>query len=130
MAVVPITNTVGEKGGKLFGFGFIPLAVIPPPGSTTIPRAESPGKPSEVDTGAKTSLIVARLPRREGNPNQAGFLDSVNKELLIAVGVAGLVALLLTWLLSRRILGPVEALTAAAGRMDKSDLSPHVAGKS
>jgi signal transduction histidine kinase len=130
VAVVSITNTVGEKAGRLFGFGFIPVAVIPPPGAAATAGAESPGKPSEVEPGAKASLIVARIPRREGNPNQAGFLDSVNKELLIATAVAGLVALLLTWLLSRRILGPVEALTAAAGRMEKGDLSQHVEVKS
>jgi signal transduction histidine kinase/type II secretory pathway pseudopilin PulG len=130
VAVVPISNTLGERAGRLFGFGFIPLVVIPPAGSGTATGVESPGQPTSGEHDAKASLIVARLPRREGNPNQAGFLDSVNKELLIAMAVAGLVALLLTWLLSRRILGPVEALTAAAGRMEKGDLSQHVEVKS
>ncbi len=130
VGAVPISNTLDERAGRLFGFGFIPLVVIPSAGSGTATGVEPPGQPRSGEPDAKASLIVARLPRREGNPNQAGFLDSVNKELLIAMGVAGLVALLLTWLLSRRILGPVEALTAAAGRMEKGDLSQHVEVKS
>jgi signal transduction histidine kinase len=46
--------------------------------------------------------------------------------LLLAAGVAGLAAVLLTLVLSRRILRPVEALTAAAQRMEKGDLSQRV----
>jgi len=139
MAVVPISNTIGtagDKEGHFFGFGFVPLAVIPPAESATTTAGAAPDKPGQPGQQAasgydpKASLIVARLPRREGNANQAGFLDSVNKDLLIAVVAAGLVALVLTWLLSRRILGPVEALTAAAGRMEKGDLSQHVEVKS
>jgi signal transduction histidine kinase len=42
------------------------------------------------------------------------------------VAVAGLVALLLTLLISRRILAPVEALTRAARKMEKGDLSQRV----
>jgi signal transduction histidine kinase len=130
VAVVPISGTVGERAGRFFGFGLVPLAVIPPPGSAT-PQAGVPaGKGAVTGSDAKASLIVARLPRRDANPYQLGFLNSVNKDLLIAVVAAGLVALVLTWLLSRRILGPVEALTAAAGRMEKGDLSQHVEVKS
>jgi signal transduction histidine kinase len=72
------------------------------------------------------NLIVARIPNREGRTTEGGFLASVNQQLLLAAGAAGLAALLLTWLLSRRILGPVEALTAAAGKMERGDLSQKV----
>jgi signal transduction histidine kinase len=133
VAAVPITSTFGERAGRLFSFGFVPLAVIPPPESGVSVTTAGPTAPdgkANSEPDAKASLIVARLPQREGNPTQAGFLDSVRQELIIAVVVAGLVALVLTWLLSRRILGPVEALTAAAGRMEKGDLSQHVEVKS
>src|SRR5262249_35665685 len=46
--------------------------------------------------------------------------------LLVAALAAGLVALALSWALSRRILGPVEALTAAARRLGRGDLSSRV----
>src|SRR5262245_29477929 len=58
--------------------------------------------------------------------NESLFTGAVNQSLLLAVGAAGLVALLLTLLLSRRILGPIEALTAAARALEKGDLSRRV----
>lgn len=54
------------------------------------------------------------------------FIDSMNRLLLLAVLAAGLVGVLLTWALSRRILGPVEVLTAAARKMEKGDLGQRV----
>ena len=54
------------------------------------------------------------------------FMSSVNRTVLwIAVG-AGLAAILLVLGLSRRILSPVEALTAAVHRMEAGDLSQRV----
>ena len=58
--------------------------------------------------------------------SEASFLGAVRRSLWLAVGAAGLVAVLLTSLLSQRILGPVEALTAAARQMEKGDLSQRV----
>jgi signal transduction histidine kinase len=60
------------------------------------------------------------------DPQREAFLASINRALLLAAGVAGLAAVLLTLVLSRRILRPVEALTAAAQRMEKGDLSQRV----
>jgi signal transduction histidine kinase len=64
------------------------------------------------------------------DPIQAGFIGTVNRSLLLAAGAAGLAALLLTVALSRRILGPVTALTAAARKMEKGDLSQRVTVRS
>lgn len=58
-------------------------------------------------------------------PDQA-FLESVNRSLIVAVGVAGLLALVLTLWLSRGIVAPVESLTAAARRMEQGDLAQRV----
>jgi signal transduction histidine kinase len=126
---VPISGAVGvtfSDGDPRPGRGFIPFVVIPAPPSTV---AGSAGN-SVSAPGTPANLVLVRLPRRGGNPNENGFLNSVNQQLLLAVVAAGLVALILTWLLSRRILGPVEALTAAAGRMEKGDLSQRVQVKS
>lgn len=56
----------------------------------------------------------------------ASFLNSVNRSLWLAVGAAGLAAVLLTLFLSHRILVPVKALTAAARQMERGDLSQRV----
>ncbi|BCL77776.1 HAMP domain-containing protein [Ktedonobacteria bacterium brp13] len=56
----------------------------------------------------------------------ATLLDSVNHTLSLTVLVAGLVALVLTIMLSGAILKPVHALTLAARRMEQGDLSQRV----
>ncbi len=68
---------------------------------------------------ALPAITIRRTQGRTADPIQAGFIGTVNRSLLLAAGAAGLAALLLTTVLSRRILGPVEALTAAARRMEK-----------
>jgi signal transduction histidine kinase len=56
-------------------------------------------------------------------PPEVGFLASVNRSLVLAVAIAVIVALLLTALLARGILGPIERLTVAVRKMEKGDLS-------
>jgi signal transduction histidine kinase len=78
-------------------------------------------KAADVFFSAPTSL--ASLPG--GVPAQSA-LDTINRSLLLAAVAAGGVALLLTATLSRGIVGPVEALTLAARRMEQGDLSQRV----
>lgn len=54
------------------------------------------------------------------------FNRSVSRSLWLAIGAAGAVALLLTLLLSQSILSPIGALTSAARKMEKGDLSQRV----
>jgi len=54
------------------------------------------------------------------------YLATVNRTLLWAALSGALAAVLLTSILSRRILGPVEALTSAVRQMTKGDLSQRV----
>lgn len=61
---------------------------------------------------------------------ESQFNTSVNRSLLIAIAVAGLVGLLLTLILSRSILRSVDELTSAARAMEKGDLSQRVAVRS
>ena len=58
------------------------------------------------------------------------FLNAANRNLLWGALVGGLAAVLLALALSRRILGPVEDLTAAARQIAKGDLSQRVAVQS
>lgn len=60
-------------------------------------------------------------------PAQIDFVQSVNVGLLSAAGLAGVVALVVTLFLSRRILQPITALTQAARRLEGGDLSQRVA---
>lgn len=59
-------------------------------------------------------------------PIEGSFLAAINRRLFLAIAAAGLAALALTWLFSRHLLRPVEALTTAARRMQHGDLSQRV----
>ena len=61
-----------------------------------------------------------------GANSEARFVGSVNRSLIIAVAVAGLMALALTLLFSNRIVGPIESLTAAVQRLESGDLKQRV----
>ncbi|HEY8743496.1 MAG TPA: ATP-binding protein [Chloroflexota bacterium] len=58
------------------------------------------------------------------------FVAGVNRSLLLAALLAGLLGIILTVLLSARILRPVRALTRAAQQLQKGDLSQRVAVRS
>jgi len=57
---------------------------------------------------------------------QQGFISSVNQSILIAILVAGLLAVLLTLIFSHSILSPIDALTSAAQKMEHGDLTQRV----
>jgi signal transduction histidine kinase len=76
-------------------------------------------------------VLAYIVPRQDMGVNaiEARFTSSVNRSLLFAILAAGVVALLLTLLLSQSILGPVGALTSAARAMEKGDLDHRVVVK-
>jgi len=74
--------------------------------------------------GVPVGALYVGLPKESAGIE--GFLTSVNRTLLLVAVVAGLSAVLLILGLSRRIFAPVEALTAAARRMEAGDLSQRV----
>lgn len=80
----------------------------------------------------QTPVLAYLVPRQDNSlaAIERQFNSSVNRSLLIAIGVAGLVGLLLTWLLAQSILRPVDALTSAARAMEKGDLNQRVAVRS
>jgi len=79
-----------------------------------------------VQRGAPVGAVYANPLGPADDPQREAFLASINHALLLAAGAAGLAAVLLTLVLSRRILRPVEALTAAARQMERGDLSQRV----
>jgi signal transduction histidine kinase len=76
------------------------------------------------------SIMIRRTQGQNLDPIEAGFVSAVNRSLVWSAFAAGVAALLLTLALSRRILGPIEALTAAAHAMERGDLSRRVWARS
>lgn len=108
-------------------------AVIVALGRVGQENATLTGQPQQVPINDELSSIPEPLPiavQRPLNPGQdpieASFISAVNRSLILAVTAAGIMSLVLTIALSRRILGPVETLTAAAREMEKGDLSQRV----
>src|SRR6185295_8212311 len=86
-------------------------------------RAPAPFVVRARDGGTIGTLYPS--PRAMGSgtiERESRFLLAMNRWLLGGVVLAGLLALVLALALSRRILGPVEALTRAARRMEAGDL--------
>lgn len=100
---------------------------IPVMGPDKIPVKDpniAPGKGTRPDPSAQIgSIFVNPLAAQEADNS---FLDAVNRWLIIATGAAGVLALMLTLAISRRILDPIESLTYAAKQMEKGDLEQRV----
>ncbi|MBV8203006.1 MAG: HAMP domain-containing protein [Acidobacteria bacterium] len=69
-------------------------------------------------------LLATPLPPAESPSSDV--VGRIRRALLLAAIAGGSVGLLLSFALARRILRPVEALTAAAGRMEAGDLAQRV----
>lgn len=61
---------------------------------------------------------------------ESQFNSSVNRSLIVAIALAGMAGVLLTYYLSRSILRPVDELIAATRAMEKGDLSQRVSVRS
>ncbi|MGH2549398.1 MAG: ATP-binding protein [Thermomicrobiales bacterium] len=118
------------SGGSGAGIG-IPNTTLEPVttvwtwGSDSLPDTSAAGSAAgniETGTSAVADAVSISLP---GVPD-ASFLDEVNRALLIAVGLAGVSALLLSVLLARSIVRPVEQLTSAARGMSDGNLQQRV----
>jgi signal transduction histidine kinase len=82
------------------------------------------------DGTALGMLFVTPAPPEPGSGpggiRGTGIVGRINRALLLAALAAGTAGLLLSFALGRRILKPVEALTAAARRMEAGDLAQRV----
>ena len=80
-----------------------------------------------VHTAAGTNALLYVFPFPEGDvPAGTAFLGSVDRSLLLATSLIAAIALLATWLLTRRITGPLEELRGAALALSRGDLSRRV----
>jgi signal transduction histidine kinase len=82
------------------------------------------GHPVTLDDGGQARLFVVPIPNERREREAAAFLGSVDRYLVGATVLIGLLALGATWLVSRRTLRPIEELRAATrelstGRFDR-----------
>jgi signal transduction histidine kinase len=78
-------------------------------------------KGTAVGTLYGVTMLRGNTPRSEEL-----FISGINRVLLLAALAAAAIALVLAFVLSRRILRPVEALTGAVSQMGQGDLSQRV----
>lgn len=95
-------------------------------GQPTLDQIDATPMPLHNDGAPIGSLLVASLVNTQMAHSQALYITAVNWALLWAVLGTGIFALILTWVLTRGILHPVEALTAAVHRMTQGDLKQRV----
>jgi signal transduction histidine kinase len=75
--------------------------------------------------GSPAVVYVLPLPARDGNPDSV-FLGSLDRRLLIATSLVGLVVIGLTWALTRQIVRPIAELRRAARGLARGELSQRV----
>ena len=92
-------------------------------------RASSPaGGGFELKTPAPA--LPPPAPGSTYAPPSSSFADAIYRLTMLSAAIAAVIAILVTLLLSRRMLHPVAALTAAARRMETGDLSVRVKAES
>ncbi len=96
------------------------------PGALAIPVVVDGTSQGGAASASAAQIMVLPPAQSQPSSSQAAYIASIGRSLLIALAAAGAVAGLLALALSRRITGPLEALTAAARRMAQGDLAPRV----
>jgi signal transduction histidine kinase len=76
--------------------------------------------------GTTATVHLFSMPAVGVEPPRAAFLASVDRRLLIATTIVGVVALGITWVLARRIVGPIGELRLAARDLAGGNLSRRV----
>jgi signal transduction histidine kinase len=129
--VQPLLEQVGQLSGERIVLADETGLIVADSSARLVGQRVGPNWPRPVvlvDAAGWTvgaAYINPTGPPLAGAPERT-FLASVNRSLGLAVIAGIVVAVVTTLLLSRHILAPVEALTAAARRMERGDLSQRV----
>ena len=99
----------------------------PGPPSTRI-LVQAPGSPVRNAAGDVVGLfyVLPGAPHFERTEERRDFAGAAIRWLAAAAAVAGLASVLLIGALARRLLGPIESLTAAARKLEEGDRSARV----
>jgi signal transduction histidine kinase len=84
------------------------------------------GIPVSMANGSTAHLYVIPFPENEAKRPEAMFLGSVDHSLLLVTTLIAAIALLATWVLTRRIAGPIEELRRAARDLAQGNLGRRV----
>ncbi|MXZ91146.1 MAG: HAMP domain-containing protein [Chloroflexi bacterium] len=128
----PLRRRHDDRGHRVLFNAGIPRGPLPPPQYFTPIMSD----------GSEVGAVAIAAGRRGGpvyifpdshsdephdeEPPLTQFTERVNRSLIVAGFVAGVVGIILVLLLSRRILGSIGGLTAAARRLGGGDLSSRV----
>ena len=85
--------------------------------------------PHQIITDARSQPVGVLYSFEGPSPslrNRTQFVGTVNRSLLLEVLAGGVAALVLTFILTGRLLKPIKSLTLAARRIEKGDLSQRV----
>jgi two-component system, OmpR family, sensor histidine kinase BaeS len=115
----------GMMGGS---GGSASAASSPSPQATALSRADFVVQSSPVMVeGQEVATAEIYAPRSARAAAEAAYQSALTRNLLIAAGIAGVLALLVSLWVSRRITGPLEELTDAAGDVAGGNLDVRVA---
>jgi signal transduction histidine kinase len=89
-------------------------------------RFRLPGIPLRTSAGATAMAFVIPIPEPETQRPEAVFLGSIDRSLLLATILVAVIALLVTWTLTRRIARPIDELRAAAADIARGNLARRV----
>ena len=120
--IISLQTTDDFSAGAVFEVSSTPAPNESPglPPGTTITQDIAIPQQSTALSEPPSAMVVSTT------ASQDTFLSLVNRAFLAAMGASLLVAVLLSWLTSRRILRPVQDLTAATRQMGQGDLSARV----
>ena len=82
--------------------------------------------PLRLADGRAAWLYVLPLPADDGDRPEAAFFGALDRRLLLAAAIVGLLALLATWVIVRGVIRPVDALQAATRELATGDRSRRV----
>ena len=131
----PIRRRHDDRGHRVLFNAGIPRGPLPPPHYfTPITSGDSEVGAVAIAAGRRGGPIYIFPDSHPDVPDDVEppltqFTERVNRSLIVAGFVAGVVGIILVLLLSRRILGSIGGLTAAARRLGGGDLSSRVAVK-
>jgi signal transduction histidine kinase len=95
-------------------------------GGFSISIRGGPAKAIRMADGAAATVHVVPLPRTDRDQPAAQFLGSIDRRLLAATAGVAALALLVTWGLARRIVGPIAELRDATKDLAAGNLSRRV----
>ncbi len=87
----------------------------------------SPARAITTDDGRAGTVIIAPMPRPDGDLPAEQFMGSVDRRLLIITAAGAFIALVMTWAITRRITGPIAELRNATRDLAAGKLSRRVA---